>query len=137
MEAEENRTVVRKALASNCPFVRRVMQYEIADVNALRYVGKSPDLTPDELWQEDRPLTLDETLIMLKVNRLKRLYIDNEMYEIMECSVKKHPHNEEAYWEFVLELTKMIEQLGSEYVNSILRPLGFRQENYLITKQVR
>ena len=137
MEAEEDRDIVRKATAATCPFVRRIMQYEIADVNALRYVGRTPDLTPEELWHEDRPLSLDETLIMLKVNRLKRLYIDNEMYEILECSVKKKPHNEEAYWEFVLELTKMIEQLGSEYVNSILRPLGFRQENYLITKQVR
>ena len=137
METKEGGNTVRKALASNCPFVRRIMQYEIADVNALRYVGRKADLTPEELWHEDRPLTLDETLIMLNLNRLKRLYIDNEMYEIMECSELKREHNETAYWEFVLELTKCIEKLGSEYVNSILRPLGFRQENYLITKQVR
>jgi hypothetical protein len=137
MAGFERGNIIVKASAGKHQFVRKSIQHFISNENALRYVGLHPDLTPDELWPEEEPLSLDETLIALRLNRLKRMYIDNEMYEIMECSVLKRKQNEKSYWEFVELLTESMELLGQGYVNDILEPLGFSQKNYCVTKRVR
>jgi hypothetical protein len=71
------------------------------------------------------------------MNKLRRLYLENEKWEIVQLGDIMEPVDEAAYWEFVIFLAECIELLGEEYVNHILAPLGFVQHRYVTNKRIR
>jgi hypothetical protein len=71
------------------------------------------------------------------MNKLRRLYLENEKWEIVQLGNIREPVDDEAYWEFTTFLAECYELLGEQYVNYILEPLGFVQHRYVTNKRIR
>lgn len=118
-------------------FYKKLRKHELSDESCFKYIGSMPELEPDELWPVDKPLTAEEVDQALRMNKLRRLYLENEKWEIVQLGNIREPVDDEAYWEFTTFLAECYELLGEQYVNYILEPLGFVQHRYVTNKRIR
>ena len=118
-------------------FYKKLRKHELSDESCFKHIGSMPELEPDELWPVDKPLTAEEVDQALRMNKLRRLYLENEKWEIVQLGNIREPVDDEAYWEFTTFLAECYELLGEQYVNYILEPLGFVQHRYVTNKRIR
>ena len=142
MEAEETGDFVKKDYVRprwfrDSKFYKTLREHEISDESCSKHVGSVEEDDIEEMWPIDKPLTKKEVDIYLRMNKLRRLYLDCEKWEILQLDNIHEPVDEIAYWDFVLYLTKCYERLGEKYVNYILEPLGFQQHRYVGYKRIR
>jgi hypothetical protein len=143
MEAQDTRDTIKKDKYEmpywfkNSKFYKKLRRYEMSDEACLDYIGSMPELMPEEIWPVEDPLTPKEVDQALRMNKLRRLYLENEKWEIVQLGNIMEPVDESAYWDFVIFLTECYELLGEEYVNYILAPLGFVQHRYVTNKRIR
>jgi hypothetical protein len=122
---------------TNSKFYKKLRKHELSDESCFKHIGSMPELEPDELWPVDKPLTAEEVDQALRMNKLRRLYLENEKWEIVQLGNIREPVDDEAYWEFTTFLAECYELLGEQYVNYILEPLGFVQHRYVTNKRIR
>ena len=121
----------------NSKFYKKLRKHELSDESCMKYIGSMPEIMPDEIWPIEEPLTEKEVDQALRLNKLRRLYLENEKWEIIQLGNIMEPIDEAAYWDFVVFLAECYELLGEEYVNYILAPLGFVQHRYFKNKIIR
>jgi|694.fasta_scaffold07611_25 hypothetical protein len=136
MEAKKDRTVVKR-VTKNFKLYNVLKDAENSDEYCHKYVGIMKDEEPDQIWPIDKPLSKKEVDDYLRMNKLRRLYLECEKWEIVQLGDIKEEVDEIPYWDFVLFLTQCYECLGEQYVNYILEPLGFKQERYVTTKRLK
>jgi hypothetical protein len=118
-------------------FYKKLRESEVNRDLFMDNVGTIPDETPEQLWPKERPLTPKEVDDALRMNKLRRLYLEWEKWEILQLGDINTEVNDNDYWDFVMLLVECYERLGEKYVNHILAPLGFKQQYYVTNKRIR
>lgn len=118
-------------------FYKKLRAHETNRDLFVKNIGTMPDQTPEELWPVEKPLTPKEVDDALRMNKLRRLYLDCEKWEILQLGDINVEVDDNDYWNFIIFLVECYEKLGEEYVNCILVPLGFKQERYVVNKRIR
>jgi hypothetical protein len=119
------------------PLYTRIRSSEVDPENLSEFTGKIPELLDEELYPETDLLSEEELKILLRINKLKRLYLEQEEQEIIQLSNPSKTFKPDLYYSFVLELTKAMEELGEQMVCNNLEPLGFQSHHYTLARRIR
>lgn len=138
MERKENRGIATNiAKYKGSKVLTALNNYYLDNETCKRFIGITPDAEPEELWQEELPLTDLEIEVAMRMNNLKIMYLVNEQQQILWCGEKYDQINDTPMEDFLCEMAKCIIDYGQDYVFDCLEPLGFRVEDYAVTKRIK